>query len=555
MATNDPFDGIHMHDATGQILPGAELVSLLQSMDKDTTFSDDMVTVGDSAKLVVPRGMTMREVITSLFSYWYNQQQPTTFRRTFNYRPHDGALAAYRQLKKVYGFVDGKPTESFFGSTPPQMITVHTGLNDTTQVPWGELRVSALAGAVITFTEDEDDRFGTVFCMEVTAPRRLEPNIEMLFASIEMELAEHSIYRGKAIKAGGGTEPKFVDLGKVDPDSVVYASDVQRTLEANLWMPMRETVRFRRDGLPLKQGVLAYGNFGTGKSLAGFLTAKIAVENGWTAILAESGDDLEELLELAAMFGPAFVFCEDIDKVARADAENIEGLLEAFDGVVTKGREVLLLATTNNIGDLHAGMLRPGRFDVLVEIGMLDADSIEKLIRQQVGGALEENIDFAAICAEMKGFTPAFIAQVIQRTRKYAMLDKAARLGTAHFVAAAKEMQGHLQLMQAAGTKPQPSSVNTALGELVDARVAATLGAFRLELGGRSGRLIHDPSSTNGGAQELTAQTWPRARASQERGALGRAAQHPSGVFCFSLARCGANFLRVPGKFVVQFWC
>ncbi len=494
---NEPFDGFHMHDATGDVLGGAELIRILQSMDEATTFSDDMVAVGGSAKLVIPQGMTPRMAITAIFSHWYNQELPTTFRRIFNYRPHDGALAAYRQLKQTFGFVDGKPTESFFGSTPPQMITVHTGVNDTTQVPWGELRVSALAGAIITFTEAEHDTFGTVFCMEVTAPRKLEATIEMLFASIEMELAERSIYRGQAIKVGGDTEPKFVDLGKVDADSVVYASEVERILEANLWLPMREADRFRRDGLSLKQGVLAHGTFGTGKSLAGLLTAKIAVENGWTAILAESGDDLEELLELAAMLGKAFVFCEDIDKVARADADNIEGLLEAFDGVVTKGREVLLLATTNNIGDLHAGMLRPGRFDVLVEIGMLKPKDIEKLVRQQVGGALEENIDFAAICAEMEGFTPAFIAQVIQRTQKYAMLDRASRLGTEHFIAAAKEMQGHLRLMQAAGTKPEPSNVNTALGELVDARVAATMDKVRIELGGRSGRLVVD-SSVNG---------------------------------------------------------
>ena len=489
----DPFDGIHMHDAKYDILDGADLISVLQAMDKDATFSDEMIGVGDTAKLVIPRGMTIRQAITSLFSYWFNQQQPTTFQHTFRYRPHDGALAAYRQLKKTFGFVDGKPTESFFGSTPPQMITVNTGVNDTAQVPWGELRVSALADATINFTTAEDDTLGTVFHMEVTAPRRVEATIEMLFAAIEMELAEHSIYRGKIIKVGGGTEPKFVDLSKIDPASVIYAGDVRRTLEANLWLPMRETARFRREGLQIKQGVLAHGNFGTGKSLAGSLSAKIAVENGWTAILAESGDDLEELLELAAMFAPAFVFCEDIDEVAGVDAEDIDDLLEAFDGVVSKGREVLLLATTNHIDLIHAGMMRPGRFDVLLEIGMLDSDSIERLVRQQVGSVLEDDIDFVQICKEMAGFTPAFVSQVVQRTRKYAMLDGTSRLGTTHFVAAARELQGHLRRMEAAGTKPERPALDTALTALVDGRVAAVMGEFKIE-GRTGGRLVHDPS-------------------------------------------------------------
>lgn len=502
MAGNGPFDGIHMHDINGEILGGNDLVLVLQAMDQDATFSEDVVAIGDTARLIIPRGMTIRQVITMLFSYWFNQQQPTTFGHIFRYRPHDGALAAYRQLKKTFGFVDGKATESFFGSTPPQMVTVHTGVNDTVQVPWGELRVSALADAVINFTTAEDDTLGTVFHMTVTAPRRLEATIEMLFTSIEMELAEHSIYRGKIIKVGSGTEPKFVDLSHLDPRTVVYASEVQRALEANLWLPLRQTDRFRQAGLPLKQGVLAYGKFGTGKSLAGLLTARIAVENGWTAILAESGDDLKELLELAAMFGPAFVFCEDIDTVASADSDDIEELLEAFDGVVSKGREVLLLATTNHVGTLHAGMMRPGRFDVLVEIGMLDRPSVEKLIREHMGaGSLEEGVDFDEVFAAMQGFTPSFVAQTIQRARKYAMLDDTNRLGTQHFVAAAQELWGHLKLMEAAGTKPERPALDTAFGQMVDGRVAAVLGQVRIEGGRSSGaRLVHDPS-LNGAAQ------------------------------------------------------
>jgi hypothetical protein len=494
---SDPFDGIHMHDITGEVLGGGDLVSVLQAMDKDATFSEDAVTFGDSAKLVIPRGMTIRQAITSLFSYWFNQQQPTTFRRTFRYRPHDGAHAAYRVLKKTYGFVDGKPTESFFGSTPPQMITVHTGVNDTVSVPWGELRVSALADAVITFSEDEDDTLGTVFHMTVTAPRRLESNIEMLFAAIEMELKEHSIYRGKLIKVGRGTEPKFVDVTALEREckKAVYSAGVKRMLNANLWAPMRRTEEFRRRGLPLKQGVLAHGTFGTGKSLAGGITALIAVENNWTAILAESGDDLRELLELAAMYGPAFVFCEDIDTVASTDSDEIEEMLEAFDGVVTKGREVLLLATTNHIGLIHAGMMRPGRFDVLIEIGIIDVDSIEGMVKQTIPAhELESGIDYAEVAAAMTGFTPAFAVQAIERAQKYAMLDgDVIRLGTQHFVEAAAEMREHEARMAAAGTKPERPSIDGALGEVIDRRVVARLGEFRIDGRPGTGRLVHEP--------------------------------------------------------------
>lgn len=496
MPTKDDFDDFHIHDMSGQILGGSDMIRLLKTMEGDMVFSDEGVEFGDSAKIIIPRGMTARQAIVAIFSRWYNDQQPTTFRRTFRYRPHDGAYAAFRVLKKTYGFVDGKSTESFFGSTPPQMITVHTGVNDTAQVPWGELRVSALANAVITFATSEDDTLGTVFHMTVTAPRGLESNIEMLFAAIEMELAEHSIYRGKLIRVGGGTEPKFVDPEALRKEckKAVYAADVERALHANLWSPMRRTADFRRRGLSLKQGVLAYGTFGTGKSLAGGITALVAVENNWTAILAESGDDLRELLELAAMYGPAFVFCEDIDTVASTDSDEIEEMLEAFDGVVTKGREVLLLATTNNVGQLHAGMMRPGRFDVLIEIGALDTGSIERMICTNIADSeLDGGIDYDKVAEAMAGFTPAFAVQAIVRAQKYALLDgDTVRLGTQHFVDAAAELRRHEELMAAAGIKPTKPTVDSALAEVVGAKVLATIGNFRVSHNG-DGRLIHDP--------------------------------------------------------------
>ena len=64
-------------------------------MEGDMVFSDEGVEFGDSAKIILPRGMTARQAIVAIFSRWYNDQQPTTFRRTFRYRPHDGAYAAF----------------------------------------------------------------------------------------------------------------------------------------------------------------------------------------------------------------------------------------------------------------------------------------------------------------------------------------------------------------------------------------------------------------------------------------------------------------------------
>ena len=489
------LDGIHMHDTTGEILGGAEMIRFLKAMEGDVTFTDDDVAEGDTARLIIPRGWGPRRAIVTIFSQWYNLQQPTTFKHTFRYRPYDGARAADCVLRRTFGVVDGKPTESFFGTIDPQMVTVQTGIGTTEQVPWGELHVAAFDGAVVTFSATEDGDFGTVFHMEVTVPRRSKETVEMVFADIEMELAENSIYKSKIIMVGEGDEPRFVDLSGVDVSTVIYTADVERALQANLWGPMRQTDKFRRLGLPIKQAVLAYGLFGTGKSLAGLRSALIAVENGWTAILCESADSLEQALELAAMYGRAFVFCEDIDSIAAADCANIERVLEMFDGVVNKGTETLLLATTNKVGSLHAGVMRPGRLDVLVEVGMVDAASIKRMILAQVkDGSLDSAINFDEVVAAMAGFTPAFVVQATQRALKYRVLDGVAQLGTSHLVDAAAELQEQLKLMEAAGTTPQRPPLDAALADVVSAQVAATVSEFRVA--GRSGgQLVRDPSN------------------------------------------------------------
>jgi ATP-dependent 26S proteasome regulatory subunit len=289
-------------------------------------------------------------------------------------------------------------------------------------------------------------------------------------------------------------EPKFIDLGAVDCERVVYSTDATRKLAANLWAPITRTDEFRKRGLSLKQTVLLFGTFGTGKTLAGYKTGQLAIGNGWTAIYAESGDNLKELLQLAGLYAPAVVFCEDIDVVAAAGSDNIEAMLDAFDGVQAKGREVLVVLTTNNVGQLHAGMLRPGRIDVMVEIGHLDRESVEKVLRTHVPTGELGEVDFDVIFQTMDGFTPSFVAQVVERARKYALLDDQRCLTTDSILAAIYELQDQKTAQDAASTKPERPTLDGALGSLVSQQVQATLSNFKVA-GRGGGQLVHQPSA------------------------------------------------------------
>src|SRR5207249_8115536 len=116
----------------------------------------------------------------------------------------------------------------------------------------------------------------------------------------------HSIYRGKALV--GHEEPQFLDMDEFDPEKVVYSQEVLTQLESSVWGVLRWTDAFRRDKITRKRAILLHGPYGTGKTLAGQLTAKIATDNGWTFIAARPGqDDLTEALQTARLYEPAVV--------------------------------------------------------------------------------------------------------------------------------------------------------------------------------------------------------------------------------------------------------
>jgi transitional endoplasmic reticulum ATPase len=175
--------------------------------------------------------------------------------------------------------------------------------------------------------------------------------------------------------------------------------------------------------MPLKRAVLLEGPYGSGKSLAGMLTAQCAVENGWTFILVRAGDDPYTALKTAALYAPAVVWIEDLDiLVAERNRDEVVALLDALDSVSTKGREVIAGYTTNFPDILDKGVLRPGRLDAVIHIGQLDAVGHEMLIKSVIPTAiLDPHINYAEVVEALDGYLPAFTVEAAQRAFRYAV--------------------------------------------------------------------------------------------------------------------------------------
>lgn len=447
--------------------------------DESLTFSGERFVLPASMEGNVPGAIEYLED-------WKKQQDTEfSFSRSYRYRPWDGAAAFERAMLRVFGTSGtGRATFSLFGVNPPEYRTVPAGPATTMQVPWGRVAFSPI-NATFSLNGLPDAEYGIIFQLSVTAPRRHRKRIEGFFAVVEDELRNGSIYKGKAITSDP-MEPQFLDTSAVDASKVIYKEEVRTQLEVNMWAPLRYTAAFRKNKVPLKRAVLVEGPNGTGKTLAGLLTAQIAQENGWTFILVRAGDDPLEALKTARVYAPAVVWTEDLDVIASADANasdrtKISKVLDVLDGLQGKGSEVMAGFTTNFVQKLDKGVLRPGRLDAVIHIAELDAAGYERLIRALTPeGLLDKGVDMAEVTAAYEGFLPAFAAEATLRAVRYSIARNngtAGKITTADLTAAAHGMKDHLDLMERAQhTGSGVVTLEEKLAEVIQHALAGTEG-------------------------------------------------------------------------------
>lgn len=426
-----------------------------------TQVGDDSITF-EGEKLVLPAAFEGRvlDAVDYLKAYHNAMEKKYEYNRTFQYRPWDGANAFHNVMMKLFGTAGigkDRPATFFSPERPPVMETINVGLDKTTQIPWGEVVFSQL-DATFGVGGRMDEEMGQLFHLSVEAPKKYKRQIEAFYAMVEKELKENSIYRGKAIT--GAKNPVYLDTSKVDPNKIVYSEEVLTNLSTNLWSRIRYTEAYRTGlDVELKRAVLLEGPYGTGKSLAGMLTAQEAEKHGWTFLLCRSGvDDLFEVLQTAQLYAPAVVWFEDIDVVAsgeNADPEKISKLLDRLDGIQGKGAEVIAGFTTNFVENLQKGVLRPGRIDAIIHIGELDADGYAKLIKSLVKPQFLGSIDYEKVPAAMHGFLPAFVSEAIKGALSYALTRNQGsiagiKITTDDLVNSARALRPQLDLMNGA---------------------------------------------------------------------------------------------------------
>lgn len=219
---------------------------------------------------------------------------------------------------------------------------------------------------------------------------------------------------------------------------------------------LRDPQKFREIGAKIPRGILMSGEPGNGKTL---LAKALAGEAG-CAFFSISGSDFVEvfvgvgasrvrdLFAQARRAAPCIIFIDEIDTVGKQRGASSSGgneereqtlnqLLSEMDGFATDQGSIIVLAATNRIDVLDKALLRPGRFDRIVDIPYPDLRARLQILQQHAKAIkTDSSVDLQIVARKTNGTSGATLANIVNEAAIIALKEGAKMASMAHFEAA-----------------------------------------------------------------------------------------------------------------------
>ena len=252
---------------------------------------------------------------------------------------------------------------------------------------------------------------------------------------------------------GGGGNSKMMNFGKsrakmtTPDDKAKTFSDVAGLVEEKEQLEeivdfLADPEKYTRLGARIPKGVIMVGPPGTGKTL---LAKAVAGEAG-VPFFSISGSDFVEmfvgvgasrvrdLFEDAKKNAPCIVFIDEIDAVARRRGSGLGGghdereqtlnqMLVEMDGFgVNEG--IIVMAATNRVDILDPAILRPGRFDRRIHVGLPDVRGREEILKVHAKNKpLAEDVNLEEVARTTAGFAGADLENLMNESAIAAARD------------------------------------------------------------------------------------------------------------------------------------
>ncbi|HLD76149.1 MAG TPA: AAA family ATPase, partial [Candidatus Norongarragalinales archaeon] len=232
----------------------------------------------------------------------------------------------------------------------------------------------------------------------------------------------------------------FVEIPSVKWNQIGGLEDVKRELREAVDLPLKKPEVFKRMGIRPVRGILLFGPPGVGKTLlakavateseANFISIKgPEVLSKW---VGDSEKFVRETFRKARIAAPCIIFIDELDYIApvrgsedgsRVAERVVDSLLTEMDGL-SNLKDVVVIGASNRIELIDPALLRPGRFDKLIEIPSPDESTRLAILKVHVAKMpLTQNVDLRAISKSTEGYSGADLEGLCRESAMIALRE------------------------------------------------------------------------------------------------------------------------------------
>ncbi|MCU6455209.1 CDC48 family AAA ATPase [Sphingomonas sp. A2-49] len=273
----------------------------------------------------------------------------------------------------------------------------------------------------------------------IEAVRRIMPQLNLEERTVPPEVLDTlSVTREDFLGALKRVQPSamrevMVEAPRVRWEDVGGLDAAQTRLKEGVELPLKDPDAFRRLGIRPAKGFLLYGPPGTGKTLLAKAVAREAEANfiatkssdllsKW---YGESEQQITRLFQRARQVAPCVIFIDELDSLVPARGSGagepqvtervVNTILAEMDGL-EELQSVVVIGATNRPNLIDPALLRPGRFDELVYVGVPDEAGRRRILAIQTQKMpLDADVDLDVVARRTDRFTGADLEDVVRR--------------------------------------------------------------------------------------------------------------------------------------------
>ena len=255
---------------------------------------------------------------------------------------------------------------------------------------------------------------------------------------------------------------EIIESPQIEYSSIGGLDDQIRELKEAIELPFENPEAFSNLGIEPPKGVLLTGPPGTGKTM---LAKAVANSTNATFLglvgaelaqkyIGEGGRMVRELFEMARQKAPAIIFIDEIDSIGskrldtatsgdREVQRTLMQLLSEIDGFESLDN-VKIIAATNRPELLDAALLRPGRFDRIIEIPIPDSEARETIFSVCTNSMpLAKDVDLRTLASMTDGFSGAEIKSAVVEAGISTISERRKSVKKKDFLEAIRKVEGN----------------------------------------------------------------------------------------------------------------